>query len=46
VEVRGEDTADTLAARILVEEHKLYTQAINLALSGKWRIEGRRVLQL
>ncbi len=42
--VRAEDTHDTLAARILAEEHKLYTQAINLVLAGKCRIEGRRVI--
>jgi phosphoribosylglycinamide formyltransferase 1 len=46
VEVRAEDTADTLAARILVEEHKLYSQAINMVLSGKWRIEGRRAVMV
>ena len=44
IEVRAEDTHDTLAARILAEEHKLYTQAINLVLGGKCRIEGRRVI--
>jgi phosphoribosylglycinamide formyltransferase 1 len=46
VVVRAEDSADTLAARILVEEHKLYSQAINMVLSGKWRLEGRRVVSL
>lgn len=40
-----EDTADTLSARILKEEHRIYTEAINIVLSGKWRIEGRRVVR-
>jgi len=39
------DTADTLSARILVEEHKLYSKAIALVLSGRYRIEGRRVIE-
>lgn len=40
------DTADTLAARILVEEHRIFTEAIALVLSGQYRIEGRRVVRL
>lgn len=43
VPVLDNDTAHTLAARILVEEHRIYTQAIALVLSGRYRIEGRRV---
>jgi phosphoribosylglycinamide formyltransferase-1 len=35
VPVLPDDTAETLAARILVEEHKVYTEAIALVLSGK-----------
>lgn len=38
------DTPDTLAARILVEEHRMYTEAVRLILSGNYRIEGRRVI--
>jgi phosphoribosylglycinamide formyltransferase 1 len=45
VAVLDEDTADTLAARILKEEHRIYTEAIALVLSGKFRIEGRRVIR-
>jgi formyltetrahydrofolate-dependent phosphoribosylglycinamide formyltransferase len=45
VEVRDDDTEETLAARILEQEHIIYTEAINLALSGRYRIEGRRVLR-
>ena len=36
------DSADTLAARILVEEHRIYPEAIQIVLAGRWRIEGRR----
>ncbi|MGE3885678.1 MAG: phosphoribosylglycinamide formyltransferase [Vicinamibacterales bacterium] len=42
VPVRADDTEDTLAARILVEEHRLYPEAVALVLRGGWRIEGRR----
>ncbi len=44
VEVRDDDTEASLAARILVEEHRIYTEAINLVLSGRFYIVGRRVL--
>jgi phosphoribosylglycinamide formyltransferase 1 len=44
VPVLDRDTEDTLAARILVEEHRIYSQAIQLILSGRWHIEGRRVI--
>jgi phosphoribosylglycinamide formyltransferase-1 len=46
VPVKDEDTPETLAGRILVEEHRLYPEAIALVLSGRWRIDGRRVLQV
>jgi phosphoribosylglycinamide formyltransferase-1 len=42
--VQDDDTAETLSARILVEEHRIYSEAIALVLSGKYRISGRRVL--
>jgi phosphoribosylglycinamide formyltransferase 1 len=44
VPVEPGDTDETLAARILNEEHRIYTEAVRLVLSGKFRIEGRRVL--
>jgi phosphoribosylglycinamide formyltransferase-1 len=44
VPVRDDDTRDTLAARILVEEHRIYPEAIQLVLDGGWRVEGRRFL--
>ena len=42
VPVLAGDTVDTLAARILVEEHRLYPEAIRLVLEGRWSIRGRR----
>lgn len=45
VPVLDEDTAETLSARILEQEHRIYTEAINIVLSGQFRIEGRRVLK-
>ena len=44
VPVLDDDTEDTLSARILVQEHRLYPLAIARVLSGKLRIEGRRVV--
>lgn len=38
------DTADSLSARILKEEHRIYSKAIGLVLSGHYKIEGRRVI--
>jgi phosphoribosylglycinamide formyltransferase 1 len=45
VPVRDDDTEDTLAARILFEEHHAYPEAIALVLDGGWRIDGRRVVR-
>jgi len=44
VPVLDADTADTLSAKILKEEHRIYSEAIRLVLSGNFRIEGRRVV--
>ena len=38
------DTADTLSARILAQEHRIYPRAIQLYAEGRLRVEGRRVL--
>jgi phosphoribosylglycinamide formyltransferase-1 len=46
VPVHDEDTDATLSARILAEEHRIYTDAVRLILSGQYRIEGRRVIAL
>jgi phosphoribosylglycinamide formyltransferase-1 len=44
VPVKDSDTPDTLTARILREEHRIYTEAVRIVLDGRYRIEGRRVL--
>jgi phosphoribosylglycinamide formyltransferase-1 len=44
VPVEDGDTVESLSARILIEEHRIYSEAIGLVLSGKFRIEGRRVV--
>ena len=44
VPVREDDTEETLAARILAEEHQLYPRAIRLYAEGRLSIVGRRVL--
>src|SRR3984957_1814093 len=43
VQVLDDDTAETLAGRILKEEHRIYSESIGLVLSGKFSIHGRRV---
>ena len=42
VPVLDDDTVDTLSARILIEEHRIYPEAIGLVLDGGWTIDGRR----
>ena len=44
VPVLDNDTEATLATRILKQEHRIYSEAIALVLSGKYKIEGRRVV--
>ena len=46
VPVEPADTEDTLAARILVQEHRLYPEAIWLFAEGRLQIQGRRVIVL
>jgi phosphoribosylglycinamide formyltransferase 1 len=45
VDVRDSDTVDALSARILEQEHRIYSEAINIVLRGDYAIEGRRVLR-
>ena len=45
VPVEPGDTQDTLAERILIEEHRIYPEAIDIVLNGGWRIEGRRFIR-
>ncbi len=43
VPIFNEDTPETLAARILVQEHRIYPRAVQLFSEGRLRVEGRRV---
>jgi phosphoribosylglycinamide formyltransferase-1 len=45
VPVEDADTEETLSARILKEEHKIYAEAVKLVLDGKYKILGRRVVR-
>ena len=44
VEVLDEDTVESLSARILEKEHRIYPEAVARVLSKEFRVEGRRVL--
>ena len=44
VPVLDDDTAETLAARILEQEHVAYATALRMLLTRSWRLDGRRVL--
>lgn len=44
VPVHDDDTADSLSARILAEEHRVFPRAIQKISRGGWRIDGRRVV--
>lgn len=46
VQVRDDDTEDTLAARILEKEHEAYPEAVKLFAQGRLKVEGRRVCVL
>ncbi|MBH0196469.1 MAG: phosphoribosylglycinamide formyltransferase [Nitrospira sp.] len=43
VPILDDDTSETLAARILVQEHKIYPSAVQLFSEGRLRVDGRRV---
>ena len=45
VRVEDSDDADTLAARILEQEHALYPQAVQIVLDGGWKLEDRRFVR-
>jgi phosphoribosylglycinamide formyltransferase-1 len=44
VPVGDDDTVETLAARILAQEHRLFPEAVRMILAGGWRVDGRRLL--
>lgn len=43
VEVKDDDTEETLLSRVHIEEHKIYPKAVKLFVEGKLKIEGRKV---
>src|SRR5262249_6146413 len=45
VPIHDDDTVETLTARILVEEHRIYPEAIRIVLDGEWSLEGRRLIR-
>lgn len=45
VPVLDEDTAETVAARILGEEHALYVEAVRRVVSGEYALDGRRFVK-
>lgn len=45
VPVLDDDTVDTLSARILAEEHRIYSESLSWMLAGNYRVEGRRVIR-
>jgi phosphoribosylglycinamide formyltransferase-1 len=44
VEVLDDDTPETLAARILEQEHRAYPEAMRLLLTRRWEVRGRRLV--
>jgi phosphoribosylglycinamide formyltransferase-1 len=42
IAVHDDDTPETLSARILEEEHRIYPEAVALVLGGGWTLDGRR----
>ena len=45
VPVLEDDTVETLSSRILVEEHRIYPEAIQMLLDGDWSVRGRRLVR-
>ena len=45
VPVLEDDTVETLSSRILVEEHRIYPEAIQMLLDGDWSVQGRRYVR-
>ena len=45
VDILADDTVDSLSARVLIQEHRLYPEAIRIVLEGGWRVDGRRFVR-
>jgi phosphoribosylglycinamide formyltransferase-1 len=46
VPIEDADTPETLSARVLREEHRIYSEAVRIVLESRYRMEGRRVIIL
>jgi len=46
IPVREDDTEVTLSERVLIEEHRIYSEAVKIVLEGRYKIAGRRVIRL
>ena len=46
VDVLDDDTSESLGARILEQEHRIYPEAVGILLSRKWRVDGRRFVSV
>ena len=46
VPVKDDDTEASLSEKILKEEHRIYSEAVRIVLGGKYKISGRRVVQV
>jgi phosphoribosylglycinamide formyltransferase-1 len=45
IPVESSETAESLSARILLEEHRIYPEAVEFVLHGRWRLTGRRLVR-
>jgi len=45
VPVLADDTVETLSARVLLHEHRIYPEAIRCVLTERWRVVGRRFVR-
>jgi phosphoribosylglycinamide formyltransferase 1 len=45
VPVLADDTVETLSARVLLHEHRIYPEAIRCVLTEQWRVVGRRFVR-
>jgi len=45
VPVLPDDTVEELSARVLVQEHRIYPEAVRIVLDGRWKVEGRRFVR-
>jgi phosphoribosylglycinamide formyltransferase-1 len=46
VAVLPDDTVETLSARVLIQEHRIYPEAIRIMLTERWKVVGRRFVRV